>query len=92
MMGLVVRIAGESAAIEQLEGLQLTLRSPKPFPPGQPLSLLLSPDGASVRLDARSIGSKRRDEIWFEVRVRLINLRKDAREALEHAWASIERG
>ena len=92
-MTLPVQIAGEHAgAIEQIEGLVLQLRSPKPFPPGQPLVLLISTGGASVRLDARTIGSKRRDDAPFELRVRLINLRKDAREALERAWASVERG
>jgi hypothetical protein len=53
---------------------------------------VIAPDAERVQLAARSIGSKRRDEHWFEVRVRLINLRKDAREALERAWTSVERG
>jgi hypothetical protein len=92
-MTLRVQIAGEHAgAIEQIEGLVLRLRSPKAFPPGQPLALAFSADGSSIGLDARAIGSKRRDDGSFELRVRLINLRKDAREALEKAWSSIERG
>ena len=86
-----VRIAGaHDGAILELAGLQMRLRSPKAFPPGQPLALQLSPD---VQLEARAIGSKRLDESSFELRVRLINLRKDAREALERALGvSIEGG
>ena len=89
-MELAVQIAGEwSGAITALSGLVVTLRSPKAFPPGQPLDFVLS--AASLRLEARAIGSRRSGED-FELRVRLINLRKDAREALERAWASVERG
>ena len=90
-MSLPVQIAGQLAGtLEAIEGLLLTLASPKAFPPGQPLALLVSPEAAAVRLDARAIGSKRRDDGMFELRVRLINLRKEAREALERAWASVE--
>ena len=88
-----VRIAGEhDGELLELSGLQLRLRSPKAFPPGQPLTLQLPPD---VKLEARAIGSKRLDESSFELRVRLINLRKDTREALERMLAkpgSVEGG
>jgi hypothetical protein len=85
-----VRIAGaHDGGVLELTGLQLRLRSPKAFPPGQPLSLQLSPE---LVLEARTIGSKRLDEESFELRVRLINLRKDAREALLRALGSVERG
>jgi hypothetical protein len=43
---------------------------------------------SGVELQARAIGSKRVDEA-FEVRVRLINLRRETREALEAAWAAV---
>jgi hypothetical protein len=91
-MAAPVRIAGvHDGAVLELTGLQLRLRSPKAFPPGQPLTLQLQND---VKLEARTIGSKRLDESSFELRVRLINLRKDGREALERALesASIEGG
>jgi hypothetical protein len=78
-----VRIAGaHDGELLELAGLQLRLRSPKAFPPGQPLTLQLAPD---VTLEARTIGSKRLDEVSFELRVRLINMRKETREALERA-------
>jgi hypothetical protein len=94
--GLPVQISGElPGAITDIAGLLVTLSSPKAFPPGQPLEFTLSEP--SLRLQARSIGSKRSASGEFELRVRLINLRKDAREALEAAWsewaarASVER-
>jgi hypothetical protein len=78
-----VRIAGaHDGTLLELVGLQLRLRSPKAFPPGQPLTLQLPPD---VTLEARTIGSKRLDEDGFELRVRLINLSKDTRAALERS-------
>jgi hypothetical protein len=84
-------IAGKwRGAIEQVDGLVVRLASPNAFPPGQPLTIAFQHEGSDVRLEARTIGSKRRDEETFELRVRLINLRKDAREALERA-CSVER-
>jgi hypothetical protein len=84
--GLPVRIAGDLAgAITDISGLLVTLRSPKAFPPGQPLEFTLS--DSNLQLQARSIGSKRSADGEFELRVRLINLRKQAREALEAAWS-----
>lgn len=92
MTELPVQIASDlPGAITALDGLLVTLRSPKAFPPGQPLAFVLV--DPTVRLEARSIGTKRAaDGGAFEVRVRLINLRKEAREALESAWARVERG
>jgi hypothetical protein len=85
--GIAVLIAGEfPGSITDTAGLLVTLSSPKAFPPGQPLELTLT--DSRLRLQARAIGSKRSSSGEFELRVRLINLRKEAREALEAAWAS----
>jgi hypothetical protein len=83
---LPIRIAGDlPGAITSVADLLLTLRAPKAFPPGQPLQFALA--NSAVQLQARAIGSKRAGEA-FEVRVRLINLRRETREALEAAWAT----
>jgi len=74
-------------AITNLAGLFATLSSAKAFPPGQPLAFTLRDSGLQVQ--ARSIGSKRSGE-HFELRVRLINMRREAREALAQAWASVQ--
>lgn len=79
-------------ALEHVDGSVVRLRAPKAFPPGQPLAFAIPTAGAELRLEARSIGSKRREDGAFEVRARLVNLRKEAREALERTWASVERG
>jgi hypothetical protein len=84
--GIPVQISSDlPGAILEIAGLVVTLSSPKAFPPGQPLEFRLTE--SSLRLQARSIGSKRSASGDFELRVRLINLRKEAREALEAAWA-----
>lgn len=78
-----VRIADAyDGELLRFEGQQLCLCSPKAFPPGQPLALRLEPE---LRLEARAIGSRRLPDGRFELRVRLINLTKDAREALNRA-------
>jgi hypothetical protein len=91
--GIPVQISGSlPGTIIDIAGLVVTLSSPKAFPPGQPLEFTLLE--SSLRLQARSIGSKRSTSGTFELRVRLINLRKEAREALEAAWSargSVER-
>ncbi len=69
------------------EGLLLTMLSPKAFPPGRPIELsLLLPEG-ELALAGRSIGSKKRDDGLFEVRLRLVNLRKDARQKLDACFS-----
>lgn len=86
MSGVPIRIEGDVAGeITNVADLLVTLRGPKAFPPGQPLKFELAESG--LELQARAIGSKRVDDA-FEVRVRLINLRRELREALEAAWTA----
>jgi len=57
--------------------------SPKAFPPGQPLQLTLAPDSTQpLAIQARSIGSKLQADQRFEVRARLVNLSREARQRL----------
>jgi hypothetical protein len=80
---LPVTIAGEHAGtLSAADGLVLTLRSPKAFPPGQPLQLSLQVE-PPLPLEARTIGSRRLDPTSYELKVRLINVRRSTREALE---------
>jgi hypothetical protein len=86
MSSVPIQIAGDlPGAITNVDDLLVTLRAPKAFPPGQPLQFKLAESG--LELEARAIGSKRVDEA-FEVRVRLFNLRREAREAFEAAWSA----
>jgi hypothetical protein len=81
--------------IGKLEGVALhsdavtmTFTAPKAFPPGQPLQLVLWPDTPdALPLALRAIGSKRvGDDGTFEVRARLINLARAARDRLLAAF------
>lgn len=65
----------------------LTFLSPKAFPPGQPLDLILFPDTENaIKLQARCIGSKLQADQRFEVRARMINLSRSARQQLNAAF------
>ena len=70
------------------DAVTMTFTAPKAFPPGQPLQLVLWPDTPeALALALRAIGSKRRgDDGTFEVRARLINLARPAREKLLEAF------
>ncbi len=66
-----------------LEGLVVALVVPRPFAPGAPLALTAWPeDDAPLWLEGRTVGAKKRADGRFDVRVRLVNLRRDARERL----------
>ncbi|HEX2679122.1 MAG TPA: hypothetical protein VHM19_20875 [Polyangiales bacterium] len=76
---------------QAVSGNEETLQaiSPKAFPPGKPLELVLLLDdaaGTQVALSGRCIGSKKRDDGAFDLRVRLTNLRREAREQLLAAF------
>jgi len=82
-------IQGEHAgSLLAREGMLLTLTSPKAYPPGQPLKLTLHLPTGPLALEGRSLGSKKRDDSSYELRLRLLNLRRETREALEQAVPS----
>jgi len=63
----------------------LELCLPRAFAPGAPVrfDLALPEIGEPLALAGRTIGSKRREDGRFHVRVRLTNLRREARLSLE---------
>lgn len=61
----------------------LTVVCGRAYPPGRPLSLRLQMADGPVSLSARCIGSRRTSEERFDVRMRLTNLTRAARVALE---------
>lgn len=71
----------EATALRYAEGI-MALRSPRAFAPGSPIGLSFVVDGATRALEGRTVGSKRLDDTAFEVRFRLVNLRKADRETL----------
>lgn len=73
-------LAGDALAFA---GEALTLTLTRAFAPGAPIRVRLVIDGADFTVEARAIGSKRRDDGTFEVRVRLVNLSREDRLRLE---------
>jgi hypothetical protein len=70
------------------DGARLSFVAPKAFPPGQPLQLSLTLDAGELALQARSLGSKRRDDQRFDVQARLVSVNRTTREALQRAFSA----
>ena len=73
--------SGEDVVLGSFDGAVLVLRSPRAFAPGSPIRFRTVSAEDSRAFEGRTIGSKRIDEA-FEVRLRLINLRRADRELL----------
>ena len=56
------------------------------FPPGRPLELELRLPEQEVTLVGRCIGTKKRTDGAFDLRMRLTNLRRETRETLQRAF------
>lgn len=76
---------GEEAELHRLEGERVALVSPRAFAPGAPLELQALVGGEDVPLRGKSLGSKRREDGRFDVRARLVSLRRVDRERLAQA-------
>jgi len=73
---------GEEGTAIRLDGHVLVLLSPRAFAPGSPIRLAAVGENEARQLEGRTIGSKRMDAGPFEVRLRLVNLRRIDRELL----------
>jgi hypothetical protein len=65
-----------------LEGEVLALVLPRAFAPGAPIAFSAELEGEAVSLHGKTIGSKKREDGRFDVRVRMTNLRRLDRERL----------
>jgi hypothetical protein len=67
----------------------LEFLAPKAFPPGQPIELTLWPgEPEALRLAGRSVGSKLCPDQRFRVRMRFVNLSREARARLQQAFGA----
>lgn len=73
--------SGEPGEVTGFDGKLLALRLPRALAPGQPAELRVALE-PPLALAGRSIGSKRREDGAYDVRLRLVNLTREAREAL----------
>lgn len=89
-MSLAARYGGEDATLLAVEGETLSFVGPRALAPGAPVILEVPRSGAPLALEGRSLGSRRTPsgEPRFEIRARLVNLRKIDREWLLAALAS----
>lgn len=87
---LPLRIGADlEAAAVSCNGELFVCLAHKAFPPGQPLELTLFPGSErALTLQVRCIGSKLQPDQRFEVRARLINLSRVARQQLSEAFES----
>jgi hypothetical protein len=83
---IAVQIGEIDAVLAGFDGKALQLIAAQPFPPGQPLELRVLPQtSAALQVAARCIGSQRREDGRFDVRLRPVNLDRATRLALERA-------
>lgn len=66
---------GLELVVHGIDGERLTFACARAFAPGEPLVLHVE----ERRFDAKAMGSKRREDGAFDVRVRLVNLTRDDR-------------
>lgn len=75
--------AGEaSGEALRFEGGVLHVVLDRAFAPGKPTDLQLTLGGDTLSLRGKSLGSKRREDDRFDVRLRMLSLRKGERAAL----------
>jgi hypothetical protein len=85
-MTVALRLSdGEFAEGVDLEGEKFALVSPRAFAPGAPVEMTAELAEGELQLVGKSLGSKRRSDGRFDVRVRLINLRREQRQQLHEA-------
>jgi hypothetical protein len=75
---VVLRGGGEGEAT-RLEGEVLHVILARAFAPGAPVAFDATIAGEPVALTGKAIGSKRRDDGRFDVRLRMTNLRREDR-------------
>ncbi len=82
MSATVELASGEQGEAVRLDGEIIHLVLPRAFAPGAPFRSTVRLAEVAVELDGRCIGSKRRDDGRFDVRARLVSLRRGDRECL----------
>ena len=76
---------GASGEAIRLDGEVLEVVLPRALAPGAPARMELDAGGEPIPIEGKTIGSKRRDDGRFDVRLRLVNLRRDHRAQLRSA-------
>ena len=77
--------SGQDAVGLAFDGALMTLTSPVAFAPGSPIRFSATGEYADRSFEGRALASKRVEGAEFEVRLRLVNLRREDRELLLRA-------
>lgn len=85
MIGAVKVAGGGQGEAISFAGEVMHLVLERAFAPGAPLSLELAHPSGSMSLTGKTIGSKRREDGRFDVRLRLVSLRREDRAKLGSA-------
>lgn len=83
-MTLTARYGGHDATLLQFAGETLCFEGPRALAPGAPVVLEVARPEGPLTIEGRSLGSRRSapDATRFEIRARLVNMRKADREWL----------
>ncbi len=79
------RIEAADGSAVSFDGEFLVARVSRPFAPGTPIRGSLTIGELEIQIEGRATGSKRMPDGTFEIRARLINLRREDRLRLEAA-------
>ncbi|UJR80722.1 hypothetical protein [Sandaracinus amylolyticus] len=82
-LGAVTITQGGQGDALAFAGEVLHVAIDRAYAPGAPVSITLARDEGTLSLSGKTIGSKRREDGRFDVRVRLVSLRRDDRATLE---------
>jgi hypothetical protein len=81
-LGSVALEGGGRGEALMLEGEVLRMVLDRALPPGTPIVVTLARAELELRLQGKTLGSKRLEDGRYEVRVRLVNLRREDRVRL----------
>ncbi|NOY90068.1 MAG: hypothetical protein GXP55_02580 [Deltaproteobacteria bacterium] len=84
-MSLLASSEGAELSLLAFDGKWLVLEAPRAWAPGSPMAIRVEFAGTPHMLDARSLGSRRDAPGRFRVKLRLVSMRRDSRQALLEA-------
>ena len=82
-MSAIARVEGAVGDAVGFAREVVALTLPRAFAPGTPVRGSITIDGVAIAIDGRVLGSKRREDGAYDVRARLVSLRREDRLRLE---------
>lgn len=82
MIGTVRVASGGEGEATAIAGEVITIVIERAYAPGAPIQIELSFEGGAITLRAKTVGSRRQPDGRFEVRARMLDLRREDRARL----------